>query len=498
MAQPRFAFWWLLGAAVWVAATGLRGGFLASLVGLPLALGLVLAATSASRGDERAPRRVAGAGVGALLFALAHLLVGGGLAGVTSLVLALGAIAAGTRLSLEHEPVARELPPRSERSPSLAFALAADETLRLYWDFTGRLSPRGSPGFVAERLRAAAARNRERGLLTDPALAHPLPPGLEKPELDRVALRGLGDVETLRFESEYEPIDPELRDAWLAVRPNRTAHAWLWRHAGGGRPALIAIHGYSGGRPALDARGLDLVRLHRELGLDVALFALPLHGPRAAGRRSGEGFFDGDPLAPNAALGQAVWDLRRLAGWLRAEGAPVVGAYGGSLGGATTALFASLDGRLACAIPHVPAADLAALVWDSLSPQRRAELEAEGVSRALFDEAWAPVAPLRHRPKVAPEGRLIIAGAADRLCTPAAIRALHERWDRCELHWFRGSHLWPLGRGGVRQRLDAHLRLTLLAPPPAHVEPTDAPADVEPSEAPAPSGPPPLSRFRRT
>jgi hypothetical protein len=477
--QPRFGFWLLLGTALWVAAVSLRGGLLASAVGLPLALGLVLAAASATRDDPRTPRRVVGAGAVALLFALGHLLAGGGLAGVATLALALAALGVGTRLSLEREPVARELPPRNAQSPSLAFALAADESLRLFWDATGRLSPQGSPRFVAERLRAAAARNREHGWLEDPAAAHAVPPGLEKPELARAALRGLGALEELRFESEYEPLDPEVRDAYLAVRPNRTARAWLWRHPGGGRPALIAIHGYSGGRPGFDARFLELLHLHRELGLDIALFALPLHGPRAASKRSGEGFFDGDPLVPNAALGQAIWDLRRLAGWLRAEGAPVVGAYGGSLGGATTALFASVDGRLACAVPSIPAADLAGLVWSSLAPARRRALEAEGVDAALLDEAWATVAPLRHRPKVAPEGRLILAAAADRICTPAHARALHERWDRCAIHWFPGSHLWPLGRGGVRRRLDAHLRQTLLAAPP-------------------PEPPPTLSRFRRS
>ena len=76
MAQPRFAFWLLLGTAVWVAALSFRGGLLASLLGLPLALGLVLAAASATRDDPRSPRHVVGAGVGALLFALGHLLAG--------------------------------------------------------------------------------------------------------------------------------------------------------------------------------------------------------------------------------------------------------------------------------------------------------------------------------------------------------------------------------------------------------------------------------------
>jgi len=484
MAQPRFAFWVSLGVAVWIAAVALAGGLLSALVGLPLAAGCLVAAASASREEARAPRRVVGAGVGALLFALAHLLVAGGPGGVASLALAVALVGAGARLSLERAPVARELPPRSPRSPSLAFAVAADELLRLYWDASGRLDPRGSAGAVAERLRAAAARNRARGFLDDPAGAHPVPPALEKPEIARVALRGVGSVEHLRFESEYEPYDAEAREGYLGLRANRTAHAWLWRHRDGSRPALVLVHGYSLGRPALDARGFDALRLHHELGLDVALFALPLHGPRALGRRSGAGFFDGDPLWTGAALGQALWDLRRLAGWLRASGAPLVGVMGSSLGGATAALLASLDGRLACAVPCIPAAGLAKIVWSQLAPARRRALEAAGASEALFEEAWAPVSPLRHRPRVAPEGRLLVAAAADRICTPEHARALHERWEGCAIHWFPGSHVWPLGRGGVRARIDAHLRQTLVLPAGAQ-EAARAARDV------------PLSRFRR-
>lgn len=479
MAQPRFAFWLPLGAAVWVAATALAAGALAAALALPVAAALLLAGLSASRdGEARAPRHLVGAGLAALAFAAVQLVAAPGAGAAASLVLAAAVIAAGARLSLEREPAAREGPVRSAASPGLTLAVAADESVRLLWDATRRLEARGSPRWVGERLRAAAERNRERGFLADPAAAHALPPGLEKPELSRESLRGLGALERLRFESEYEPLDPEARDAYLAVRPNRVAHAWLWRHAGGGRPALIAIHGYGGGRPALDARALGLARLHRDLGLDVALFALPLHGPRALGRRSGEGFFDGDPLWTSAALGQAVWDLRRLAGWLRAEGAPVVGALGMSLGGATTALLASVDGRLACAVPAIPAAHLARIVWGQTRPARRLALAAEGVGEALLDEAWATVAPLRHRPQVAPEGRLVLAAAADRICPPEHARALRERWDGCAVYWFAGSHLLPLGRGELHRRLDAHLRQTLVG-------------------SPAQREAPPLSRFRR-
>jgi len=477
MVQPRFAFWLLLGAAVWVAAVSLTSGWIAGVAGLAVAAVLGLAATNASSQHPKAPRRVVGAGGAALAFAAGHLLLGGGASALVSLALALAVIYAGAQLSLERLPVARELPPRSPRGPALAAAAAADELLLLSWDGNGRIGLAGSPGWLAERLRAAAERNRERGWLEAPERAHPLPPALEKPSLARVTLRGLGAAEHLAFESEHEPADPEVRDAFLGVRSNRTAHAWLWRHAGGPRPTLVCVHGYTGGRVTFDARAFGALRLHRELGIDVALFALPLHGPRASGRHSGRGFLGGDPLWTNAACAQAVWDLRRLTGWLRSQGAPLVGIQGASLGGYVTALYASLDGRLACAVPRIPAVKLAQLVWAELAPDRRSGLEAAGASEALLDEAWASHAPLRHRPQVAAEGRLIIGGAADRICTPEHTRALYEHWGRPELHWFPGSHLVPLGGGAVRLRLAAFLRQRL-----------------DPSVAAA--APPSLSRFR--
>ena len=489
MAQPRLAFWLQLAAAVWVAAVSFGGGLLAAGAGLAVAAALLAGAANASRSESpKAPRRVIGAGAAALLFGIGHLLLGGGGASFVSLALALASLYAGAQLALERAPVARELPPRSPRGPGLALAVAADEALLLSWDWNGRIGLPGSPAWLAARLRSAAERSAERGWLVDPEGAHPLPPALEKPSLDRIAVRGFGSAERLRFESDYAPADPEVRDAFLAARTNRSAEAWLWRHGGGPRPSLVCIHGYTGGRVALDARMFELNRLHRELGLDVALFVLPLHGSRALGRRSGQGFLGGDPLWTSAAVGQAIWDLRRLTGWLRSEGAPVVGVLGGSLGGYVAALYASLDGRLACVLPHVPVVRLAKLVWTQLPEARRRELEAAGASEALLDEAWASHAPLRHRPRVAPEGRLIVAGAADRVCTPDHARALHAHWAGSEIHWFPGSHLVPLGRGAVRLRVAAFLRQRLVAsaaPEPEPMPGSEASAHLEAGPAPA-------------
>ena len=56
--------------------------------------------------------------------------------------------------------------------------------------------------------------------------------------IDRRRVRGL-DYEHLHFDSGYEPHPDEPgRERWLAYAANRTAHAWVVRHAGGERPWL--------------------------------------------------------------------------------------------------------------------------------------------------------------------------------------------------------------------------------------------------------------------
>jgi dienelactone hydrolase len=95
----------------------------------------------------------------------------------------------------------------------------------------------------------------------------------------------------------------------------------------------------------------------------VLIPVLPLHGPRRIGRMSGDGFLSGNVLDTIHAEAQAVWDARRLIGWARAEGAPLVGVHGLSLGGYTTALLASLQEGLSCVIAGIPVADLARTFW---------------------------------------------------------------------------------------------------------------------------------------
>jgi hypothetical protein len=351
-------------------------------------------------------------------------------------------------------------------------AVAVDLLLGAALETSARFRRVPDLSHAAEDVASAVARWRERGWFDRPEAAHALPPPLEKPSIALRRVPGAGTAEHLVFPSEYEAADPEIAAAYRAHGANRHAHALLFRHRDGApRPTLISIHGFGMGRLQADlawlrVRGLDLATLHRELDLDVAYVVLPFHGPRAAGAVSGTGFFDAHPLVAAAALQHAVWDVRRIAGWLRAQGAPAIGVHGLSLGGCVAALHASLDGSLACAMPMIPAVDVAGVFWGQLPAARQREWEAAGLGRDRLAEAWSLSAPLRLAPKTPHAARLIVAGAVDQVTPASGARSLWSHWGEPALHWLPGGHLIWLGGAPLQRRLREHLRATLLAEQP--------------------------------
>ena len=74
----------------------------------------------------------------------------------------------------------------------------------------------GAVGVIAEVNEEALAKRHEQGWVDEPVRAHPMPPSLEKADLTATRITGAGQLEHLRFESEYQPQDPEIRDAYLA------------------------------------------------------------------------------------------------------------------------------------------------------------------------------------------------------------------------------------------------------------------------------------------
>jgi pimeloyl-ACP methyl ester carboxylesterase len=265
----------------------------------------------------------------------------------------------------------------------------------------------------------------------------PAPPPVE-PSVRAVA--GRPGVLDLSWPSASAPFLEPFAPAYVGHAANRTAHARLFVD-GAPRPAVILVHGYLGGRWGVEERAWPIAWMRRR-GLDVALALLPFHALRSE-RGQPPRFPGADPRYTNEGFRQAIFDLRTLAAVLRARGAPAVGVMGMSLGGYTTALWATLDESLAFAVPVIPLASIADFARDNGRLGRGAEVALQ--HRAL-DEAVRVVSPLARPARVASERVLVVGADADRI-TPIAHAERLARHLGAPLFRIPGGHLLQIGRG---------------------------------------------------
>jgi pimeloyl-ACP methyl ester carboxylesterase len=299
---------------------------------------------------------------------------------------------------------------------------------------------------------AAAYRDRTFGV---PSRFFPVP---DAPAM-RVTPLGDGPLGTqvvdLSYPSDYQPFLPAARDMYLRATENLTARARWWT-SGRGRPAIVLLHGWGGGNHWMTERAFGVAYWLRH-GYDVAAFVLPYHGDRAPGTgamRSGALFPSTNPLRTNEAFGQAIFDLRGLSRFLRGRGAGAVGALGMSLGGYTTALWASIagpddaaSGGIDFAVAMIPAVAMASLMWrHGEHSAARARAERAGITEDLLADAFAVHAPTTRPPRVPHAARFVIAGRGDRITPPDQAEALAAHWG-VDIRWFDGGHLAQLGRG---------------------------------------------------
>lgn len=278
----------------------------------------------------------------------------------------------------------------------------------------------------------------QRGYLDDPAAFFTAP----GPPADLVVSpvrRRNRSYHRLRWTSGYRPDAAEPgADRWQGYDAVSRGYGLLLRHPEP-RPWLVCVHGTEMGRAAIDLAIFRAWYLHDELGLNVVMPVLPMHGPRAKGLPKGAVFPGEDVLDDIHATAQAVWDVRSLLAWIRREQpeAPI-GVYGLSLGGFIAALVASLDDALECAVLGVPVADLVGLLarhsgMGSEDPRMETIRLAAPLGRMI--------SPLSLSPRVPGAGRFIYAGIADQVVHPREqIDRLWEHWGRPEIEWYRGGH----------------------------------------------------------
>ncbi len=472
--EPITSQWWsfsslipLLTGALWLWLAA-RGGLLGVLVGaLPGALllgtglsGLLWAA------DSRTFQYMAlASGLGVVLSLPAILLFGP----LAALVLGVGSAAsflATGYLALGQHRCPSSVP-APDAGPDLAARAAVNELMLCGLILTSWPLAVGS---VATRVRREAADAyplfEERGWFSDPATYHREPPPLEKPEIHYENRRGR-EIEWLTFDSLYEPREEEPgRERWLSYKRNPTAYAWILRHPGEGRPWLICIHGIRMGTLNKSLARFQPEYLYEELGLNVIMPVLPLHGPRDTGLISGERTLSGDIMDSLHTGEQAIWDLRRLISWLReSEGAPTVGALGHSLGGYAVSLLASLEKDLDCAVAGNPAVDPSHLFWTNALAVATHSMSAEGIREETLKTLLRPVSPLSLEPLIPLERRAIFAGTVDRVVPPIQAHSLWRHWDEPRIGWYQGAHQRFIRAPEGRRVLEDTLRAANMLPP---------------------------------
>lgn len=354
-------------------------------------------------------------------------------------------------------------PPSPQVSAGLAAQVAMDELLLAVMKSPKRYPHRADYERVGQEVLEAAALFEERGWLADPASYHPEPPPLSSPAIEACRTMDLAwtrgvPYEHLSFESAYQPHPGEPgSERWSAAEPNHTAHAWVLRHPGRPRPWLVCLHGFGTGTAMLDLPAFRAVRLHRELGINLLLPVMPCHGPRKISRLGSDSLLSYDVLNGIHGIAQAVWELRRLLGWLRSEEAPAVGVYGISLGGYMAALLAGLEDGLSCVIAGIPAADLPHLFFHHAPAHIRRRSEEHHLTGEEASRIHRVISPLVFAPLVPQERRFIYAGLADRMATPGQAQRLWMHWDRPTIHWYSGNHVGFYWSRGLGEFVDAAL-----------------------------------------
>ena len=360
-----------------------------------------------------------------------------------------GAYLGGAQNDTQNElPVAR---------PTIALATHAlrDELVLVGLLWRRPLSDPAAYEQINEEVVAALDFYDRRGWLEKPQEFFPAPPAPTDVGVRSFTNRGRTH-ERLSFESGYAPHPGEPgADRYMTYTGNDRGYALMLRHPEP-RPWLVCIHGTEMGRAALDMTLFRAWHMHEDLGLNVVLPVLPMHGPRAKGLPKGAVFPGENVMDDVHATAQSVWDVRRVIAWIRAQqpGAPI-GLNSISLGGYVASLVASLDDDLTCAILGVPPSNLVELLG------KHSGLPKDDPRRMTLDLAkpiGRMVSPLSLQPKVPPQGRFIYAGVADRIVHPRQqVMQLWQHWGRPDIGWYHGGHTGFFQAKPVQRFVDAAL-----------------------------------------
>jgi pimeloyl-ACP methyl ester carboxylesterase len=353
-------------------------------------------------------------------------------------------------------------------SLGLAAHVAADEAVLALAMGPRRFPRRADYVRVGAELHAMRELFAREGWIANPRAYHRDPPSLTHPAITNdwtVGKGPSGPTPVIRFErmlfaSEFEPRPGESgRERWLNYKPNHAAGATLLRHREPGHPWLIGIHGFGMGHPFMDF-GAFPTSLHTELGYNLVLPTLPLHGHRKVTRMSGEAFLSFDLVNSVHGLTQSIWDIRRLISWIRAQSAAPIAVYGVSLGAYVASLLATIEPGLDRVLAGIPASDFPSLFRSHSPPHIQLRAVEHEILGGTAEDVHRVVSPLA-MPALLPRERLFIfAGQGDRVVRPEQARALWQHWEEPTILWYPAGHVAYLLSSEVHRFINQVLKPT--------------------------------------
>lgn len=459
----RFEVWILLVAGVaWIVTAADHSLPVLALGAVPGALMLVGGVGTLMFAGERGLTRCASlGGLLGLLMAVPVLLFATGTAIWLAILAAAGLVAAGL-LRINHIAVPERVRPAAPGVRGGA-EVGLDEAVLGLISVLMPPFASGEQARIAAELEDALALFERRGWLDDPGDYHPAPPVLEDAEIQSSQASSAGwDYAAMRFESGFEPqADTPGRERYLGYSACREAHAWVLRGASDA-PWLICMHGLGMGLPWIDMKVFPVALLREELGFNLLFPVMPMHGPRRLFPVSGRGFIVGDVMDTINAVSQAIWDVRRWMSWLRATSPGPLGVFGVSMGGYAAALLAGLEDDIQCAIPGIPATDIASLLWWHASTAAIEESARKGLTLRQAARAYRVISPLGVSPLLPKANRHIFGGAWDSFVPATEVHKLWAHWEQCDMLWYPGAHLTAATHEQVREFVTAALREDLL------------------------------------
>ncbi len=247
-----------------------------------------------------------------------------------------------------------------------------------------------------------------------------------------------GAYQVISFPSGFAPRNPFIRRRYMRFSENRTGYLVRWIHGDRPRPTILCVHGFMMGSPR-EAERMFKIRTLFDLGLDAALFILPLHWRRIKGGRSARRIYLtlGDASFTNECIAQSVFDLDNAFLILNDLGAADIGMVGASLGGYVAGVYACLRDHMRFAALMVPALSF----LRPLGPEAFLE-------RAPFDAAWRGLilraanfhSPLNLTPRIPSGNILVVASRGDRVCPSDLVEELERRWRLTRCHFRTGGH----------------------------------------------------------